>query len=238
MHTLSRILLLALTPFAAQANDCQHSPDRLLAQYEQKTQHRGENHRRDITLLRHQNQVAIRRSEHHGESVTELWTQLPNQRITMTRFFDNHERGIEYQANEIKAPDWSQLEQLIDDRQIERMTLITASQDNCNKTETYSHQDAKASMTLVWLPQQRLIKQLTVSAQGITRTLDLVHHTSSNRIEERLATLDGYQTTDYADIGDNENDSFLSKMIRLGFVSHGATGFYDADGHAIGEHNH
>ena len=241
MQKITPLFLLMLLPLSALANNCTHSPDSLLAHYTQSTQHHKEKpgHHRNITLIRHNSQVAITRAEHHAEPITELWTQLPNQRITMTRFFDNHKRGIEYQANEIKAPHWSQLQQLIDDRQIERMTLVTTSQDKCNKTETYSHQDAKASVTLEWLPQQRLIKRLRVTAQGVTRTLELVnHHASASEIKQQLATLDNYQTTDYADIGDNENDTFLSKMIHLGFVSHGASGFYDADGHAIGEHKH
>ena len=48
-----------------------------------------------------------------------------------------------------------------------------------------------------------------------------------------------YQTTDYAYIGDNENDPFLAKMINQGFVEHGASGFYDAQGNQLqGSHKH
>ena len=48
-----------------------------------------------------------------------------------------------------------------------------------------------------------------------------------------------YQTTDYADIGDSESDPFLRKMINLGFVEHGSSGMYDAQGNDIGgEHHH
>jgi hypothetical protein len=54
-----------------------------------------------------------------------------------------------------------------------------------------------------------------------------------------FALRDDYRTIDYADIGDSEDDPFVRKMIRMGFVSHGASGFYDEHGHALdGGHNH
>ncbi|WP_411026644.1 hypothetical protein, partial [Salmonella sp. s54395] len=49
-----------------------------------------------------------------------------------------------------------------------------------------------------------------------------------------------WPSTDFADVGDNEADSFLRKMIALGFVEHGASGFYQADGKPMqgGAHHH
>ena len=48
-----------------------------------------------------------------------------------------------------------------------------------------------------------------------------------------------YQATDYADIGDDHTDPFLTKMVTQGFIEAGASGFYDQHGRALkGEHNH
>lgn len=52
-------------------------------------------------------------------------------------------------------------------------------------------------------------------------------------IKDRFAAWDSHETTDFADIGDNESDPFLMRMITLGFISHGASGFYDASGNMI-----
>jgi len=63
--------------------------------------------------------------------------------------------------------------------------------------------------------------------------------TEPKKIEEFFRIRGSYQTTDYADIGDNESDPFLLKMMNLGFIKHGASGFYDAQGHALKKrHNH
>ena len=47
-------------------------------------------------------------------------------------------------------------------------------------------------------------------------------------------------STDFADVGDNEAGPFLRKMIALGFVEHGASGFYQANGETLqgGAHHH
>ena len=48
-----------------------------------------------------------------------------------------------------------------------------------------------------------------------------------------------YELTDYADIGDNESDPFLAKMINLGFIQDTHPGFYNSQGQAIGgRHQH
>ena len=49
----------------------------------------------------------------------------------------------------------------------------------------------------------------------------------------------GYQTTDYADIGDDHTDPFLTNMVHQGFIEAGASGFYNASGEALeGSHLH
>ena len=62
--------------------------------------------------------------------------------------------------------------------------------------------------------------------------------TSEDAIKQKFAVWDRYQTTDYADVGDNESDPMLAKMIKLGFISHGASGFYHADGTQIESGHH
>lgn len=71
-----------------------------------------------------------------------------------------------------------------------------------------------------------------------TLTLDKVKFDKA-AVMQQFANWDSFQTTDYADIGDNEGDPFLAKMINLGFIEHGASGFYDASGKALGGgHSH
>ena len=54
-----------------------------------------------------------------------------------------------------------------------------------------------------------------------------------------FAKRESYQSTDYADIGDDHTDPFLTKMVNQGFIEAGASGYYDQHGQAIGSsHTH
>jgi hypothetical protein len=58
-------------------------------------------------------------------------------------------------------------------------------------------------------------------------------------IQQQLDTFSAYQSTDFADIGDNESDPFFRKMINLGFIEHSASGFYDSEGNSLSSaHQH
>ncbi|WP_352289120.1 hypothetical protein, partial [Psychrobacter sp. GW64-MNA-CIBAN-0177] len=89
---------------------------------------------------------------------------------------------------------------------------------------------------LALFTQLKLVKTLRVSnKKSQVSTLLSLNNVSSNEqvIVAQFAKWDNFQTTDYADIGDNENDPFLAKMINLGFIEHSATGFYNQQGQAI-----
>ena len=62
---------------------------------------------------------------------------------------------------------------------------------------------------------------------AISASLALVfcHAASAN-------VLPAYQTTDFADIGDDHTDPFLTDMVHQGFIEHGSDGVYHAP------HNH
>ncbi len=67
--------------------------------------------------------------------------------------------------------------------------------------------------------------------QKIERNQDVINQFFAQRAN--------YQSTDFADIGDNESDPFLIKMINLGFIDHSASGIYNANGESMAiQHNH
>lgn len=67
----------------------------------------------------------------------------------------------------------------------------------------------------------------------ISRWILVSLESDEDKVGDRFAAWDSHATTDFADIGDNESDPFLMRMINLGFISHGASGFYDASGNMI-----
>ena len=96
------------------------------------------------------------------------------------------------------------------------------------------------TISLKWLPHYRLIKSFSKETEvGKSSWILEDKIIDPKQIKKAFTAWENYQTTDYTDIGDNESDPFLMKMINLGFVEHGASGFYDAQGNTLeGEHHH
>lgn len=213
----------------------------LMAKYhETQTQANSKKIERDITLVRHGNSVAIHYSDAH---ITELWTKLKNNRMVLTRYFNKHQRGISYEPTEmpkeLRKSNWDDKFQLLSQHTIEAMTLTKTSDEHCEQQQTRTSKNKHGTITLEWLPKQRLIKTYNATSHGKKSLLQLesVEH-DAQAINQYFATLEGFDTTDYADIGDMESDPFLSKMINLGFIEHGPSGFYDSEGNDIGEDHH
>ncbi len=235
---LLSVLLLCSGALSA-ATDCASEP--LQARYSISTRHGDHTTTRALELLRYQGLVAHHFADRH---ITEVWERNATKQARVTRHFDTAQRGIEYASNEIGGAenddDWSSKVQLISNSRLSSMTLTGSQGSGCKRVEHYHQQQGERSISLVWRPEQRLIQSLTIE-QGDHREhwqLEQQHRSLSDIaafFEQRM----DYQTTDYADIGDNESDPFLLKMIRLGFIKGGASGMYDAEGHALsGGHQH
>ena len=176
--------------------------------------------------------------------IADYWTHTPVG-LKLTRYFLAEKRGIEYQPGEVETHDgeraWSVYYQLVADALLHNMDKQGESGEGCDKLVDYSRENDGNTLTVQWreaisLPRYRLESR----PDGTEVSWELTSvQTDPAQIEETFASLSSFDTTDYADIGDNESDPFLLKLISLGFVEHGASGFYDADGHALdGGHSH
>ena len=93
--TLSLMAVVVFTGHA-QANTC--SSNTLNANYLVKTKdlHTGKSQTQHRELWRNNDRVAI----HYQETgITELWEKTTHNKLHLIRYFENHERGIEYQPN-------------------------------------------------------------------------------------------------------------------------------------------
>ncbi|MGI1679811.1 MAG: hypothetical protein K6L75_13805 [Cellvibrionaceae bacterium] len=236
--------LLSAIPLCLNAENNCESP--LIAEYRYTVTDTNKkiSQNREVTLWRRENQVVIQTPR---SQQAELWELTKNNKIKMTRFFENHQRGIEYQISDIKDQreknDWSLKYQLISDVLIQKMEHRKFSNDkilteSCDSTQHLSLQDNQKSIDLLWNPKQKLMESLEVREGNITTLWGLTKKISDvDQIDRYYEQLLSYQTTDYADVGDNESDPFLMKMINLGFVEHGASGFYDSAGNNMKNQN-
>lgn len=201
----------------------------------------GQPQTRTLRLVRNDKQLVL----HYVDAgVTELWEQTRNHRIHLTRYFDQYQRGIEYQPQEIsQAFDWDTKSHLIAPALLASLQESGTQGSGCETHVFYQTANQSASQSaaarpiqLEWIPALQLPQRL--QQQTSTAVLEWRLQALSydrERIQADIQQLQGYQTTDYADVGDSESDPFLRKMIHLGFVEHGHTGFYDDQGHELTE---
>lgn len=193
-----------------------------------------------LHLWRNANNVA---HEYPVTNITESWTLVRERFIKPTRYFDAHERAIEYQPGETihgkKETDFSYRYQLISDKLINAMSLDKKDGNGCDTVEYYSLESPQGKFTLKWLPYLKLVAFFSVDKNGVTREWKLTNVDFNANTEAFFSKRRDYQSTDYADIGDDHTDPFLTKMVTQGFIEAGASGFYDEHGHSIGEtHSH
>jgi len=213
------------------------------AKYKITTQHikTDKSNTRYLLLWRNNKQVAQQLSD---TGVTEVWEKTNNGLLRLVRYFDKHHRGIEYQPNEINNgkgdKNWDVKSQLIADKLIKSMHKKSEKGKVCENIINYTLKTNNKKINLNWLTQQNLIKTYSeTSALGKIKWELIEVTTDKKQINNVFSIRSDYQTTDYADIGDNESDPFLMKMINLGFVEHAADGFYDTNGNSLkGHHRH
>lgn len=228
--------LLFLSPFL-QAKECKLNQNYVKADYQ--VTHQVPNKAQQsqgFTLWRAEKQVA-----QQDEHFIEVWQQLKNGQIRPIRYFEQQRRGIEYQPSEVQGKqDWSAKYQLVSDNLLAKMTLKKSSGSGCDLIEYYQLNDGDNQIELSWLKNQKLVKAMRLTMKTSRREVVLSEaQFDSEKVQQQFSSWDRYQTTDYADIGDNENDPFLVKMINLGFIEHGDAGFYNANGQQIqGSHGH
>ena len=195
---------------------------------------------------------------HYPErNLADQWTLTSNGYLKPVRYFTADKRAIEYDAFDINggkgSRDWESRSRWITQSQMDAMQLTGTQGEGCMKTETYEFtptgkngkSDPFSSVSLTWLPELQLVESYQVrnadslGQRRISRWKLEVLKTDKALVDASLHAFDDFAATDYADVGDNESDPFLMKMIKLGFVQHGASGFYNSDGSPLsGGHVH
>lgn len=211
--------LLSISSIGAQAQSC--SSEFLSANYRIATEKVGHKAKvEQLTLWRMGQQVA---HQYNQRQLTELWFRQKNQRVSLTRLYEQFERGIEYQAGEMShasGSDWQSKYALISENKMQSLEKVSQEQGQfgCDSIEHYNGVVGDETIRLLWLPKLKLIKRMSVEKNGVTKTWELLKNDFDNvAVSNQYNRWSSYKTTDYADVGDNESDPFLRKMINLGF---------------------
>lgn len=234
--------LLIATLLSGSALQCDTQASVLKAQYNIDVSYQGETQKSvSMILWRDDNKVA---HQYPQTQITESWTLVRNTLIKPTRFFDAHQRAIEYQPGESVhghvESDWPYRNQLVSDNFLSELTKTSESGSGCDLIQTFVKKSDDGNISIIWQPALKLLRSFTVSQGEREKHWELtsVSHNSvmiDAFFEQRM----DYKSTDYADIGDDHTDPFLTKMVNQGFIEAGASGFYNQHGQALdGDHNH
>ena len=243
MKTLLLLTAITFPLFASASDTCQSTT--LMATYniEQTTHDAASNKQNQLVLLRAQNSVF----HISNQQVATQWTTLPHNHMKKTSYFIDDKRAIEYEATKtISNQAWQYHAQLLHPLFQKQSTLIEATGQGCDKLEHYQQQTNTKTVDIWWFPAKKLVQRISTVLSDKGESADkavnwqLTEVTYDNKmIQQQLDTFSTYQSTDFADIGDNESDPFFRKMINLGFIEHSASGFYDSEGHSLSSaHQH
>lgn len=173
---------------------------------------------------------------------TYYYKATPNT-LQSIRLFDEFQTGIEYQKNELSnmgrsVASWEEHTQLINDALLKQLRLERVETDECDTLMHYSGELNGHRYKVSWLKKQKLIKFYQDESDQKLINITLIKKDNDPKIiADTFSHYLNFNMVDFADIGDNENDPFIAKMIRQGFIEHGASGFYQANGDPI-SHNH
>lgn len=166
--------------------------------------------------------------------VSDHWLPSYQHNVQLIRYYDAERQGIEYQPGEFRQKtSWEGLAYLSTEDKRRQMKLQAETGNGCQLSQIF---ESKNGGQLKWNAKQRYVESFK-SGNTSWKLVRLIH--GQDRIDTEFNKRQKFNTTDFSDIGDNESDPFIRKMINLGFVEHGASGFYDAAGNALeGEHSH
>ncbi|GIU04334.1 hypothetical protein TUM4261_04050 [Shewanella sp. c952] len=233
-------LISQLFSSAAYATQCQSvettiDASHLSARYAVSNSH-GDS--REVTLIRNKQQVIYQ----HNPQSFELW----DSRGEYVRYFPNERRSVSYRKGDLLSLNmhfnFEQLNHLISPATIEGLQQTAFSNTDMSDTcitQQYTGEQSGQKLVVSWIDKLDLPRSFVVSNANGSMQYQLLELTAfpSN---EFSALISGYQDIDFADVGDNESDPFIAKMIHQGFIQHGSSGFYDSEGNKLsgGESGH
>ena len=145
--------------------------------------------------------------------------------------FDDAQRSILYTSSGLALLDqsrpWHRVAELAD---TDALTVVAAERDACGRQHHYAGGNDAQTIDVWAYADSGLVTALTVrpaeseSAKPLMTYRLAAVEGDSEAARARVARWRGYQSTDFADIGDNESDPFLQRMIHQGFIEHAGHG--------------
>jgi hypothetical protein len=224
---LTIVLFISLISNDLVANECTKKSNNLAAEYEIQHYKNSEKIAQNkLSLYRYNNQLG---HFFHNKKYGDWWQKNSKNQLMLVRYFPEFKHAIEYQADEISGIDnnqlyWQKKWQIITADALNKMHKLSTEGQGCQQVTLYRYKKHDKQLKLRWLAGFNLLEGLEEyhGGQLLMRWRLNNVNTQYNHVANYVSSIENYQTTDYADIGDNESIPFLSKMINQGFSNHKA----------------
>jgi len=182
----------------------------------------GQKISRTMTLYRTENQVG---QYFHDKGYGDWWSKNSSSKIMLLRYFPKYQQSIEYQQDEIQglkrqADFWQKKTQLVSLEFLSKMTIENVEKHEGNIIKVMSYHDKGQSIYVRWIANLKLLERIDIYSGNAMVSSWILDYLSIDpeQVATYACTIQSYQSTDYADIGDNESNPFLAKMIHQGFT--------------------
>lgn len=162
--------------------------------------------------------------------MADAWKKTSNpKRPVFYRFFLKDKRSIYYEKYDLPSPLSQITEHEADVFAFHHwlaLPLVKTSRFAQHPVDMYQGTQEGQFISLMWFKDWGLPAVIKVHQKPFSNQLIFEKRLDTTVIKNQLQTFLSYTTTDFADIGDNEQDPFLAAMIRQGFIEHyGLCGF-------------
>lgn len=162
---------------------------------------------------------AANRLETHNlhDNSGEIWTRSAYGSISYQRVFHTQQVIIDYLPGDLKAIgakiDWLALGTLLDSGMIE--SLLSDSQEEFlgRPATHYKNSDPNKTIEIVWLEQEQLPALIRRKEHGHTIVSRITTIHALHQSPWALPDAADYSVTDFADLGDKENDAVIRQIL-------------------------
>lgn len=149
----------------------------------------------------------------------ESWTQLPDGNIAYQRLFHTQKQLIDYLPGDLKAigsqPNWLRLATLINADDLENFVQQSSDTLLGRSVTHYTDGNRTNPVELAWLEPEQLPALLRRQGHGQTVTTRLIAVYPLADAPWVRPDSGEYQATDFADLGDKENNAFIKSILPL-----------------------
>ncbi len=174
------------------------------------------------------------------QEITEVYSKMQHDDVSLIRAFDAYKKAIEYESSDITMEhehnSWQAHQNIVNPKILAHQALPKRDQDYPGIV-VYTKRTDNSFTQMIWYEPKKLLLSLEQYKEH-----QLLYHYKLHKLQKadhHLQAIAQYDTTDFADIGDHEEDPFFIKLINLGFVSHHESNAINTEGKHISiAHSH